>query len=330
MVISSIDLMDGKVVQLRQGKEKVLEFDDFLSIAREFNRYNEIAVIDLDAAMSNGDNLSIIKKLLKIADCRVGGGIHSIKKTKELLNAGAQKVIIGSKAFEGKMPDKKFLDELKKEVGRERIIIALDSFNNEIVVKGWKERTGINLFDVIKGFEPYANEFLFTFVESEGTMSGINIETVKKLREATTHRITVAGGVSTLDEIKILSQMNIDVQLGMALYTKKVSLQQAFIESLNWRTELIPTITQDVSGTVLMLAYSNKDSLQKTFETGKMWYFSRSRQELWFKGQTSGNVQELVKMRVDCDRDTILAIVKQKGVACHTGNYSCFGVRRKV
>lgn len=330
MVISSIDLMGGKVVKLRQGNEKVLEFDDVLSIAHEFNRYNEISVIDLDSALGKGDNVSIIKKLVKVADCRVGGGIHTVKKAKELLNAGAQKIIIGSKAFKGKTPDKKFLDELKKNIGSERIIIALDSFNNEIVVKGWKEKTGINLFDVIKEFEPYANEFLFTFVEREGTMSGINIETVKKLRKVTERRITVAGGVCTLDEVKLLNQLNIDVQLGMALYTKKVSLQQAFIESLNWRTELIPTITQDVSGTVLMLAYSNKDSLQKTFEIGKMWYFSRSRQQLWFKGQTSGNFQELVKMRIDCDHDTILAIVKQKGVACHTGNYSCFGVRRKV
>lgn len=330
MVISSIDLMGGKVVQLRQGNEKVLEFDDVLGIVREFNKYNEIAVIDLDAAMGKGDNLGIIRDILKIADCRVGGGIRSVKKAKELLNAGAQKIIIGSQALKNQTPNKQFLEELTKAVGKERIIIALDSFNREIVVQGWKNRTGVALFDVVKDFEPYCGEFLFTLVEREGTMSGIDIDTIRRLRESTNHRITVAGGVCKLEEVKLLNQMEIDVQLGMALYTKKVSLQQAFIESLNWRTELIPTITQDVSGTVLMLAYSNKDSLQKTFETDKMWYFSRSRQQLWFKGQTSGNSQELVKMRIDCDHDTILAIVKQKGVACHTGNYSCFGVRRRV
>ncbi|MGQ9664131.1 MAG: phosphoribosyl-AMP cyclohydrolase [bacterium] len=328
MVISSIDLMKGKVVQLRQGKKRMLEFDDALGIAREFNKYNEIAVIDLDAAMGKGDNLGIIRDILKIADCRVGGGIRSVNKAKELLNAGAQKIIIGSQALKNQTPNKPFLEELTKAVGKQRIIIALDSFNCEIVVKGWKKRTGIVLFDVVKDFEPYANEFLFTLVEREGTMSGIDIDTIRRLRESTNHRITVAGGVCTLEEVKLLNQMEIDVQLGMALYTGKISLPSAFIESLNWKSELIPTITQEISGTVLMLAYSNKDSLQKTFETGKMWYYSRSRQQLWFKGQTSGNVQKLVKIRVDCDRDALLAIVEQRGVACHTGNYSCFNIRR--
>lgn len=328
MVIGSIDLMEGKVVQLKQGREKMLEFDDALGIAREFNKYNEIAVIDLDAAMGNGNNFSIIKKLLKIADCRVGGGIHTVNKAKTLLNVGAQKIIIGSKSFNGRMINKGFLAELKKVIGSERTIIALDSFNNEIVLKGWKKKTGINLFDVIKDFEPYTNEFLFTFVEREGTMSGIDIDTVKRLRELTKKQITVAGGVSTPEEVEFLNQIDIDVQLGMALYTKKISLSQAFIDSLNWKSELIPTVTQEIEGTVLTLAYSNKDSLQKTFETGKMWYFSRSRQQLWFKGQTSGNFQELVKIRADCDHDALLAIVRQQGVACHTGNYSCFKTRR--
>jgi len=324
MVINSIDLMEGKVVQLKQGREKVLEYSDAIGIARNFNRFNEIAVIDLDAAMGKGENTFLLRELLKIADCRVGGGIRTVKKAKELLSAGAHKIIIGSKVFKDNKPNYEFLIAFKKEIGVEKIIIALDSFNNEIVVKGWKKRTGINLFDVIKDFEPYTNEFLFTFVEREGTMSGIDINVVKKLRETTKKRITIAGGVSTLEEVKILSQMDVAIQLGMALYTGKISLTEAFIESLNWKNLFIPTIVQDISGTVLMLAYSNKNSLKKTFETDKMWYYSRSRKELWFKGRTSGNVQELVKIRADCDRDALLTIVKQNGVACHTGNYSCF------
>uniref|UniRef100_A0A7V1EIW3 Histidine biosynthesis bifunctional protein HisIE n=1 Tax=candidate division WOR-3 bacterium TaxID=2052148 RepID=A0A7V1EIW3_UNCW3 len=328
MVIGSIDLMGGKVVQLKQGRDKVLEFDDALSRAKEFNKYNEIAVIDLDAAMGKGENLNLIKDLLKVADCRVGGGIRSIEKAKELILAGANKIIIGSRAFEKKNINHKFLTALKKEIGQERIIIALDTFNNRVVVSGWQEHTDIELFDVIKEFESYTNEFLFTFVETEGMMQGIDIEKAKAIREKTDKKITVAGGVSSLNEVKILAEMDIDVQLGMGLYTKRISLVDAFIESLNWKSELIPTITQDISGLVLMLAYSNKESLRKTFETGKMWYFSRSRKELWFKGKTSGNFQEVIKLRADCDRDGILALVRQRGVACHTGNLSCFNIRR--
>ncbi|MGB9720557.1 MAG: phosphoribosyl-AMP cyclohydrolase [bacterium] len=330
MVISSIDLVDGKAVQLKQGREKVLEFDDASSLAKEFNKYNEIAVIDLDSAMERGENMNLIKELLKVADCRVGGGIRTIEKAKELISCGANKIIIGSMAFEGKMVNHRFLSALKNEIGQERVIIALDTFNNRVVVRGWQENTDIELFDIIKEFEPYTNEFLFTFVEREGMMQGIDIEKAKAIREKTDKKITVAGGVSSLNEVKILARMDIDVQLGMALYTKRISLADAFIESLNWKGELIPTITQDISGIVLMLAYSNKESLRKTFETNKMWYFSRSRKQLWFKGKTSGNFQELIKLRADCDRDGILALVRQNGVACHTGNLSCFNIRRLV
>lgn len=328
MVIGSIDLTAGKVVQLRQGREKILEYDDAIGLAREFNKYNEIAVIDLDGAMGNGDNMTIIRKLLKIADCRVGGGIRTISKAKELIAAGAHKIIIGSMAFNGEEINHKFLSDLKREVGLEKIIIALDTFEDEIMVQGWRKKTGIGLFDVIKVFEPYTNEFLFTFVEREGTMKGIDLGRAEEIRRITDKKITVAGGVSSLNEIKVLAKMNIDVQLGMALYTKKISLTDAFIESLNWNNGLIPTITQDLSGVVLMLAYSSQESLRKTFETDRMWYFSRSRKELWLKGKTSGNIQELVKLRADCDRDAILAMVKQKGVACHMKDFSCFNIRR--
>ncbi|MEO0122508.1 MAG: phosphoribosyl-AMP cyclohydrolase [candidate division WOR-3 bacterium] len=328
MVIGSIDLMDGKVVQLRQGREKILEFDDALNFAKEFNKYNEVAVIDLDAAMGSGDNLSTIKELLRVADCRVGGGIRTIEKAKELIDYGANKIIIGSKAFEEKKINHEFLSALKQKLGKDKIVIALDTYNSKVVVSGWRDYTGIDLFDVIKEFEPYTNEFLFTFIESEGMMQGIDIAKAKKIREKTDRKIVVAGGVSSVSEVKILAEMSIDVQLGMALYTKRISLADAFIESLNWKNELIPTIAQDISGAVLMLAYSNKESLRKIFETGNMWYFSRSRQELWFKGKTSGNIQNLIKLRVDCDRDAILAVVRQNGNACHNGNFSCFNIRR--
>jgi len=328
MVIASIDLMNGKVVQLKQGREKIIERENPYLLAREFDRYGETAVIDLDAAMNQGDNSQIIKEILKICECRAGGGIRSLERAHELISLGAKKVIIGSKAFEDNCINHSFLDCLVQKIGRSRVVIAIDALNGEIVTQGWKHRTGLNLFNNITKLENYAGEFLFTCVEKEGTLEGIDKGMVKKLAALTKNRITVAGGVNSIEEIRELSQIGVDVQIGMALYTGRITLSDAFIESLNWKEELLPVITQDDAGQVLTLAHANKESLRKTFETGRMWYFSRSRNRLWMKGETSDNTQELVKIRADCDRDTLLATVKQRGAACHQDTYSCFGERK--
>ncbi len=328
MVISSIDLMDGKAVQLRQGKEKVLEVDDIEGLARDFDFSTEIAVIDLNAALSKGENTESIRKILRIGECRVGGGIRDLKKAKELLSCGARKVIFSSRIFENDDIDYNFLEDAVKNIGRERIIIAIDSFKEKIFTKGWTHDTGMGLFETAEKLSPFCSEFLFTYIDNEGTMKGIDIELVRKLKGTIrNNRLVVAGGVSSVEEIRVLAETGVDVQLGMALYTKKVNLADAFIESLRFDNGLIPTITQDYSGRVLMLAYSDKESLRKTFETKRMHYYSRSRKRLWQKGEESGNYQDVIRLRADCDRDTILSTVFQKNYACHTGSYSCFGDR---
>ncbi|MBD3307380.1 bifunctional phosphoribosyl-AMP cyclohydrolase/phosphoribosyl-ATP diphosphatase HisIE [candidate division KSB3 bacterium] len=328
MVIASIDIMQGKVVQLKQGQEKVLERDDPVALAREFDMYGEVAVIDLDAAMGKGDNLALIKKVLQHADCRVGGGIRSVENAKDLIAWGAKKVIIGSQAFEQNTIHHQFLRDLVAQVGRQHIMIAVDSLHGKIVTRGWKHHTDIPLLEAVEALEPYASELLFTCVEREGTMQGTDLAMVRQLTQATSTNIVVAGGVATLEELKELAALGVDVQLGMALYTGKIDLTKAFVECLNWKTDLLPTITQDDTGQVLMLAYSNKDSLRKTFASKQMTYFSRSRNALWTKGETSGHLQDFIRLRPDCDRDALLATVRQRGVACHTGSYSCFGDKR--
>jgi phosphoribosyl-ATP pyrophosphohydrolase/phosphoribosyl-AMP cyclohydrolase len=322
--------MNGRSVQLRHGKDKVLEKDDPVSLAREFDRYGEIAVIDLDAATGRGENLELIRDILRECECRVGGGIRNVEKAKRLISWGAKKVILGSMAFKDDRINCDFLDEFASGIGRESIIIAVDALNKEIVTDGWRHTTGINLHTAIKETEKYCSEFLFTCVEKEGTMEGVDLEMLRVLTKITENKITFAGGIGSVSEIKALAGIGIDVQIGMAIYTGKISLSEAFIESLDFSEALIPTIAVAHSGEVLMLSYSDCDSLKKTFETGNMWYYSRSKNSICQEGEVTGNIQELVRIRPDCGRVALLATVKQKGKACHTGSFSCFGDRKNV
>ena len=326
MIIASIDIMNGKSVQLINGKEKVIERDNVFGLAKDFDKYGEVALIDLDAAMGKGDNKDLIHKLLRECDARVGGGIRTPEDAVEYISYGARKIIVGTMAFKDGKINHDFLSELVKRIGKTAIIIAVDSYDNRIAVNGWKNVTDMNLFDAVAETEKYCSEFLYTDINNEGTMKGIDTDTVRKLKDATTNKITVAGGVSTLEEIEMLASLGVDVQLGMALYTGGISLSDAFVKSLNWRGEkLIPVVTQDRAGRVLMHAYCSRESLKRTFETGRMTYFSRSRNELWTKGETSGNFQNVIKLRADCDRDTVLSVVEPEGVSCHLGTYTCFG-----
>jgi phosphoribosyl-ATP pyrophosphohydrolase/phosphoribosyl-AMP cyclohydrolase len=339
MVIASIDIQGGKVVQLRGGAELVLQRDNAEALAREFDRYGEVAVIDLDAAMGKGSNVDMIRPLLRLARCRVGGGIRNAGTAVELVSLGAEKIIVSSGAF--RLPDGNFgvntafLEEISAKIGRERLIIAVDSRENSIVVDGWKTDTGLPLAETAKKLEKYAGELLWTCVEREGTMTGINVEKLRTLRGAVSCGISAAGGVSTLAEVAALAKEGCDVQLGMALYTGKINLAGAFIESLDWEKgensagkPLLPVIAQSEDGQVLMLGYTDRDALAETFKRGNLCFYSRTRQRFWMKGETSGNVLRLLRLRADCDHDTLLATVAPAGAVCHTGAYSCFQTGR--
>ena len=336
MVISSIDMKDGKVVQLKNGKDLVLERDNPLELMQEFNKYGEVAIIDLDGAFGNTNpkgntaNSETIKSLIRHGNVRVGGGIRDVKKAKELISLGAEKIIIGSAAFsknpsEDNILNTAFLEELVTAIGKQRIIISVDAINGNIAIKGWTETSGVPLIQGAKAAEKYASELLFTCVEREGCMNGTDMNLVKELRAAVSCRLVVAGGVSSLQEIVELEQIGCDVQLGMALYTGAVSLKDAFIQCLNWKkVDMIPVIAQSVAGEVLMMGYANQEAFSKTFDCEKLTFWSRTRNVLRTKGEHSGNYLEVVKLRADCDRDTVLATVIPHGPVCHTGSWTCF------
>jgi phosphoribosyl-AMP cyclohydrolase / phosphoribosyl-ATP pyrophosphohydrolase len=317
MIIPSIDLMDGKAVQLRQGKEKVLEKENVLELAKYYSRFGEISVIDLDAAMNKGNNEHLIKEICKHAHCRVGGGIRTVEKAKRILANGAKQIIIGTAA------DEEVLSKLPKD----KVIVAIDSKQGKITTEGWTKEVNATPEDYVKRFDNLCAGYLYTIVDKEGMMGGTNIEAIKKIRNLTKKTLIAAGGISSIDEIKTLVKMNVSTQLGMSIYTGVISLEDAYVAVMDFEKQngLIPTIVQDIeTKQVLMLAYSNKDSLKKTLSEGLATYYSRSRQELWTKGLSSGNTQEIISVKFDCDQDSLLFKVKQKGVACHTGRYSCF------
>lgn len=338
MVIASIDMKDGHVVQLKNGKDLVLQRDDADELISEFNRYGEVAIIDLDQALRNVDekgntkNTELLKHLLRKGNVRVGGGIRDVKKARELISLGAEKIIIGSAAWNsspdenGSVLNVEFLEELNKVIGKQRVIISVDAINGKIAVKGWTETVNIPLIEGAKQAEKYCSELLFTCVEKEGCMEGTDVETCKALRDSVECRVVVAGGVNSVEQIVELEKIGCDVQLGMALYTGVVNLKDAFIGCLDFEKTggMIPVIAQSPSGEVLMMGYSNKEAFEKTFETDRLTFYSRSRKSLWTKGETSGHFLDLIKVRADCDRDTVLATVYPNGGACHTGSYTCF------
>jgi phosphoribosylformimino-5-aminoimidazole carboxamide ribotide isomerase len=222
MIVPCIDLMDGKIVQLVQGREKALELSDPDEILRRFSAFPEIQVIDLDAALNRGANDAIVRYLCSRATCRVGGGVRSLERAQTLLEQGAAKVIVGTSAFTATGINEPFLRTLP----RDRTIIALDSKDGRIVVKGWREITPFTAEQVLHALEPFCSGFLCTYVDKEGMLQGTDLDWFRCLRAATSLEITAAGGITTLDEVRALLAMNVRAALGMAIYTGRLRLDE--------------------------------------------------------------------------------------------------------
>ncbi len=227
MIYPSIDLMNGKAVQLVQGKKenKKLEIDDVFGLADKFSQLGHINVIDLDAAFGNGDNRQLIQRLAAKYPIRVGGGIRSVDIAKAYIEAGTEKIIIGSAAFQKNRVNSEFLSALRDRIKREQIIIALDSYQKAVVTKGWTETTTLDAAEIIKSLEEYCGEYLYTQVDKEGMMQGTNVERIVALKALTSNQLTAAGGISTVEEIQELWSHGIYSVLGMALYTEKLPFE---------------------------------------------------------------------------------------------------------
>jgi phosphoribosylformimino-5-aminoimidazole carboxamide ribotide isomerase len=223
MLIPSIDLQGGAVVQLVQGERLAIRDEDVLGWVKRFERFPKVQVIDLDAAMNVGDNLAIVRQIAGALSCRVGGGVRTVARAQDILSAGAKQVIAGSALFKDGRPDLAFAAALAEAIGPECLIAAVDSRGGHVVVNGWKTALPLTAVDAVKALEPYCGEFLYTHVDAEGLMRGTDIAAILDVRRATPRHVTAAGGITTREEIDELDGHGVDAVVGMALYTGKLA-----------------------------------------------------------------------------------------------------------
>jgi phosphoribosylformimino-5-aminoimidazole carboxamide ribotide isomerase len=224
VLIPSIDLQDGKVVQLVQGERLAIEAPDPEPWIARFSRFPRVQLIDLDAARGRGDNAALVRSICGRLPCRVGGGIRSVDRAREVLALGAHAVIAGSALFRGGAVDAAFARSLAEAVGVERVIAAVDSRGGRVVIHGWKTTLPLTAVDAVRALEPFCSEFLYTHVDTEGLMGGTDMHAIMAVRQATGKRVTAAGGITTWDEINRLDAAGVDAVVGMAIYTGELKL----------------------------------------------------------------------------------------------------------
>ncbi len=218
MLIPSIDLMGGKIVQLVQGSRKAVEFDNFKDWIDRFSKYPLVQLIDLDAAKGVGNNRALVREIAAQLPCQVGGGIRSIETACQMLDLGARRVILGSSLISGGSVNSTFAREASESLGAENLVFAVDSLGGRVAIKGWQETTEINPADMMRALEPYCSAFLYTHIDTEGMLKGIPLDVIRNLRSCTTRGLIAAGGIRSSEEIDALDAMGVDAVVGMAIY----------------------------------------------------------------------------------------------------------------
>ena len=347
ILLPAIDLHQGQCVRLLRGDYDTAQVvaADPVETARAFEEQGAgwLHVVDLDGAKEGAPkNAELIARVVERTGLQVevGGGIRNMATVDRYLELGAARVILGSAALR----DPQFVAEAVKRYGK-RVAVGIDALGGKVAAEGWLEQSQVDYLELARRMEALGVQYLIcTDISQDGTLAGPNLTMLDQLNQAVSCHVVASGGVSSLLDIVNLYDLGLYGAIaGKALYTGALDLRAAIaacrriggekgaglsedeLDLYFRKSDLIPAIIQDDdTGEVLMLAYMNRESFRKSLETGTTWFYSRSRRALWNKGETSGHTQTIVGVWADCDDDTLLLRVKQKGAACHTGSHSCF------
>ena len=347
ILLPAIDLHQGQCVRLLRGDYDTAQVvaADPVETARAFEEQGAgwLHVVDLDGAKEGAPkNAELIARVVERTGLQVevGGGIRNMATVDRYLELGAARVILGSAALR----DPQFVAEAVKRYGK-RVAVGIDALGGKVAAEGWLEQSQVDYLELARRMEDLGVQYLIcTDISQDGTLAGPNLTMLDQLNQAVSCHVVASGGVSSLLDIVNLYDLGLYGAIaGKALYTGALDLRAAIaacrriggekgaglsedeLDLYFRKSDLIPAIIQDDdTGEVLMLAYMNRESFRKSLETGTTWFYSRSRKALWNKGETSGHTQTIVGVWADCDDDTLLLRVKQKGAACHTGSHSCF------
>ena len=347
ILLPAIDLHQGQCVRLLRGDYDTAQVvaADPVETARAFEEQGAgwLHVVDLDGAKEGAPkNAELIARVVERTGLQVevGGGIRNMATVDRYLELGAARVILGSAALR----DPQFVAEAVKRYGK-RVAVGIDALGGKVAAEGWLEQSQVDYLGLARRMEDLGVQYLIcTDISQDGTLAGPNLTMLDQLNQAVSCHVVASGGVSSLLDIVNLYDLGLYGAIaGKALYTGALDLRAAIaacrriagekgaglsedeLDLYFRKSDLIPAIIQDDdTGEVLMLAYMNRESFRKSLETGTTWFYSRSRRALWNKGETSGHTQTIVGVWADCDDDTLLLRVKQKGAACHTGSHSCF------
>lgn len=349
ILFPAIDLHEGRCVRLFQGDYATAEIvaDHALATARRFQEAGAhwLHMVDLDGAKAgkpqNAEQILEVAKKTSLS-VEVGGGIRNMAAVERYLEHGVARVILGSAA----LSDPAFVKAAVQRYGS-RIAVGIDSRDGKAAVSGWLETSEVEAVDLARRMERLGVETLIcTDIATDGAMTGPNLSLLQQLDRAVSCRVIASGGVSSLEDVRALRRLGLYGAItGRAVYHGALDLPDALAEAHRLssvqleqpdvlrmelaryfeKAALVPAIVQEAAtGQVLMLAYMDRQALVKTLETGETWFFSRSRQALWHKGESSGHFQRVLSITADCDDDTLLLQVEQTGAACHTGKHSCF------